>query len=395
MSGGGYIGGWLAAWAKRQNSLGEVQKRLATNRVHQIDDKEPPPIRFLRVFSNYLTAKIGILSVDTWSMIAIYLRNMLLNQVIVLGMVTTALLLPRMAVRFADWAHTYSSNDWRAFGNILIPLALLLLAFVVIANNMAYLDNRGEWGTRQLTRPGWVLTLAAVPLFFDAIVGGVWLVGAPRLAPSIPMAVGVGAAIYAGIWIAAMFIGWFYEKFLGKLIQNFVRNVAVFLGRPDVVPLGPDDTAVKPRTVSGAEYAFTLFGAAGAGAVGGWLYALLAEVTSSWHIGAGLTFAGPLVLGIFILTGILHIGLMGVAFSDRRRDWWGRLGGWLLLWGLVWTVVFWIALCFPDFMHSNQYVKHAWSTLAAKCLTPTWILTTAASVLAGKSTASGKPGTQT
>lgn len=51
VSGGGYIGGWLAAWTKRLESFGEVQKRLATNRVHQIDDKEPPPIRFLRVLA--------------------------------------------------------------------------------------------------------------------------------------------------------------------------------------------------------------------------------------------------------------------------------------------------------------------------------------------------------
>lgn len=85
VSGGGYIGGWLAAWTKRLNSFGEVQKRLSTNRVQQEDDREPAPIRFLRVFSNYLTPKLGIFSGDTWAAAAIILRNILLNQAVLLA----------------------------------------------------------------------------------------------------------------------------------------------------------------------------------------------------------------------------------------------------------------------------------------------------------------------
>jgi patatin-like phospholipase len=66
VSGGGYIGGWLAAWTKRLGSFAEVQKRLAAKRVHQAEDREPEQIRFLRVFSNYLTPKVGPFSADTW-----------------------------------------------------------------------------------------------------------------------------------------------------------------------------------------------------------------------------------------------------------------------------------------------------------------------------------------
>lgn len=45
VSGGGYIGGWLTAWIYRLREHGgfwKVQKRLATNRVHQEDDNKPP-----------------------------------------------------------------------------------------------------------------------------------------------------------------------------------------------------------------------------------------------------------------------------------------------------------------------------------------------------------------
>src|SRR5712671_2925552 len=69
VSGGGYIGSWLSAWIKNKNNpkgMEEVVKELN----HPPDstlDPEPPPIRHLRKFSNYLTPKIGLLSVDFWT----------------------------------------------------------------------------------------------------------------------------------------------------------------------------------------------------------------------------------------------------------------------------------------------------------------------------------------
>src|ERR1035438_6881339 len=100
VSGGGYIGGWLAAWTKRRGSFAQVQNRLATNRVHQEDDNEPREIRFLRVFSNYLTPKMGLVSGDTLAAAGIVLRNVLLNQLVLLTVLAALLLLPRAALRW-------------------------------------------------------------------------------------------------------------------------------------------------------------------------------------------------------------------------------------------------------------------------------------------------------
>jgi len=113
VSGGGYLGAWLAAWTKRaKKGFAEVQNRLATNRVLQPNDKEPPEIRFLRVFSNYLTPSVGVFSGDTWTMVAIYLRNTLLNLVIVLAMVAGLLTVPRWAVRTAVWVSMAPGGGW-------------------------------------------------------------------------------------------------------------------------------------------------------------------------------------------------------------------------------------------------------------------------------------------
>jgi hypothetical protein len=389
VSGGGYIGGWLAAWSKRLKSFAEVQKRLATNRVHQEEDKEPTPIRFLRMFSNYLTPKLGIFSGDTWAMVGIYLRNMLLNQVALLAVVAAVLLMPRVAERVGWWVGTRGGKgwDWIALAGGL----LLLLAFVTITNNMEYLDSRGERAVRQLTKPGWILALVGVPLFLDAVLGGLRLkFHAP---PSMWNAAGAGAVSYGMVWIIARALAWIYGKWLGPVAKSLTRKVATAWGAEQ--PVAAASPKLEPRKTSLNEYVITVAGAVAAGALAGWLYALLAQQSLRWTVKGALTVDAPLVLGILLLTGILHIGLMGVAFSDRRREWWGRLGGLLLWWGLVWIVIFWVALYFPDFIRNDKVVKAAEKAIAAKYLTATWIATTVGGVLAGKSSASGKAGTQT
>ena len=39
---------------------------------------------------------------------------------------------------------------------------------------------------------------------------------------------------------------------------------------------------------------------------------------------------------VFILTAVLHIGLMGRNFDEANREWWSRLGGWLMIYGFSW-----------------------------------------------------------
>jgi hypothetical protein len=97
VSGGGYIGSWLAAWVKREKSLINVEKQLHPGRktqseadrgapakddskavvlpLRQVVDEEPEPIHHLRAYSRYLTPKAGAFSMDTWTLIAIYLRS--------------------------------------------------------------------------------------------------------------------------------------------------------------------------------------------------------------------------------------------------------------------------------------------------------------------------------
>ena len=423
VSGGGYIGGWLTAWTKRQagfkgvqesmarglTSFGCTQTELEPNRVHQEDDKEPTPIRFLRVFSNYLTPKLGLFGGDTWAMVAVYLRNLLLNLAIVLAMVTTLLLVPRVV---QTWATIAQRTDRISHILIAVVVALLLTAFAMILANMVYLDSRDKSRVPKWTSQGLILLVVSVPLFLAAVLTALWLAIRPEELKTVSLGklVGIGASLYGGIWFIESILTLTYHKRIGGLSSKSAPQVANL--RPakelDSKPVGTKLTAKWPATRSSEilrQAATLLIGvvaAIAAGALAGWLYGLLAVVKwgqmqkpLTWDVPKALTLGVPTILGIFLLAGVLQIGLMGTTFEDWKREWWGRLGGWLLLFGTVWLVTFWTALYFPGFITKDAIVKKTWGWIAATYLTPAWILTTAASVLAGKSIASGKPGAQT
>ena len=119
VSGGGYIHGWLAGWLRRE--AGRRQKHLAKDSLawraaaqqalQQVQEQmapipgpgdpgEPPrvfashEIRWLRRFSNYLTPEKGLLTLDTWTAIAIWIRNTFLNQLVLICAMLCLLLLP-------------------------------------------------------------------------------------------------------------------------------------------------------------------------------------------------------------------------------------------------------------------------------------------------------------
>src|SRR6187200_1330921 len=79
VSGGGYIGSWLSAWINREGAYRNIRDRLGRR---QMPDDEAVSIKRIRENSNFLTPKIGALSADTWAALAILIRNLLLNWLI-------------------------------------------------------------------------------------------------------------------------------------------------------------------------------------------------------------------------------------------------------------------------------------------------------------------------
>jgi hypothetical protein len=83
VSGGGYIGSWLTAWIRRDpQGLNGVCAQLVQQ--NNTSAPEPEQISWLRNYSSYMSPRLGLLSADSWTLIGIYLRNLMLNWLVLL-----------------------------------------------------------------------------------------------------------------------------------------------------------------------------------------------------------------------------------------------------------------------------------------------------------------------
>ena len=133
VSGGGYIGGWLLAWMKRRG-VKDVRAALRPEWGRQPGNSEAQEIRFLRRFSNYLTPKLGWLGADMWTVIAIYVRNLVLNFIMLGSALAVVLLLPR-------WIVIGSVAGWKGTPGWVLAVGAagcLLVATYAIARSMRY-----------------------------------------------------------------------------------------------------------------------------------------------------------------------------------------------------------------------------------------------------------------
>lgn len=147
VSGGGYIGAWLIAWIKRRG-MKDVAQALRPEWATQPGHSEPGEIHFLRQFSNYLTPKLGWLGADMWTVIATYLRNLLLNLTVLIAAMALVLIAPRItAITFRWlWGH---GNYW-----VWVAPAVLcvVVAMVAITRSLAFFRRKNsDWRTWEQT----------------------------------------------------------------------------------------------------------------------------------------------------------------------------------------------------------------------------------------------------
>jgi hypothetical protein len=96
VSGGGYIHQWLASWILNEpGRFSAVQQKLIPIPGTRSAARAPEQIAWLRRYSNYLTPQRGLLSADTWTMIATWFRNTFLNQIILFSFFAVCILLVR------------------------------------------------------------------------------------------------------------------------------------------------------------------------------------------------------------------------------------------------------------------------------------------------------------
>jgi len=125
VSGGGYIGSWLSAWIAR-SGFPAVWSKLVGRRDHP--DEEPGEISWLRAYSNYLTPKLGLFSADTWAAAALYVRNLILNWLVILPALCLLLFAIKLGTVGAFWLSDPEQDGWLA---ALAVLGTLLMIWVL------------------------------------------------------------------------------------------------------------------------------------------------------------------------------------------------------------------------------------------------------------------------
>ncbi|MCG8460694.1 MAG: hypothetical protein MI919_30800, partial [Holophagales bacterium] len=156
-SGGSYIGSWLLAWIRR-DGLRKVEQELTHAADNAARDRNPEAsqISFLRRFSNYLTPKIGAFSADTWTMVATYLRNFLLNLIILVMALGAILSLVRLLLVASGGLK--SNEPWHL---LLGALLVLAVGVAFLGRNQFLILQEGDEPARQFP---WFTSQSAVQL---------------------------------------------------------------------------------------------------------------------------------------------------------------------------------------------------------------------------------------
>src|SRR5690606_26612602 len=147
VSGGGYIAGWLKAWMAREGTrpvIQALQPSAARPRAEGESEAEPDrtapsangrgprinplapepnPLDALREYSNYLTPRLGISSLDTWAAAAIIVRNLLLNWSIILpALMAVVMLMQGMLVLTESPMPSEQTRSWLLGSSIVFAL---------------------------------------------------------------------------------------------------------------------------------------------------------------------------------------------------------------------------------------------------------------------------------
>ena len=386
VSGGGYIGSWLHGFIKHHcdSDMTEATCRLSPTRKPVEGPSMEDPIAFLRKYSNYLAPSPGLFSADTWVIAAIWLRNVLLNQLILLPALAIPMLVASLAV-FGQIKVTEFTNAGWVSDTFHISAALLAAAGLVVAACGAALNLRPivrrtlpeepskggplpkakDWFeagvNKGLRRP---LARLVVPLLFivAAILGcadlGRGSVSVRALAD--PFGFGLGV-------IAAFAVPYFVLGSGG----GFIKYFRAMHGRTN-------------RSTARACLYLVLMSLA-ASALSFWLLHEVLALSREWAPWNRVAFV-PVMVCLAVHAGVvLLVGLMGADYPDGAREWVARIGTGLTLVSAAWLALFAIAIWGP-WAVAWSLAHYGMTTLTALA---GWVATTAFGVKAGRSASSG------
>ena len=426
VSGGGYIGSWLSAWIRREaNAAGDssstmvdIQRRLSPIRSPNPMDERVRPIRFLREYSNYLTPRSGFFSADSWTMIGIYVRNALLNQVIIVTLFGAALIVPRLIFGLTRFGRI----------DIWLPWSLWVLGALVLIVNLIRLrppqlmsaqantrapkldDPIYRWLFR-LARP-WVVQVGVVLPWMLAAAMAATYFSYPATSPpggfaasETFLSVAAGTVVTASL-LVILVLGrvdrcWARPKSVPKVMTPWRRRVEKWSRRAKglIAPIYNRVTSEKTRAELahiGSDFAqawhatwVILLAVSVSGVVAAsltWVVVRTLSILSAmdsdarqWHAIA-LGTAG--LLSVLSLSIVVMLGMLGEKFPDEHREWWSKFRTFVHVWAIGWVAAFIAAVYVPWGFH--WLMDRAYSAQISASAVVAWLASTLFGVLTGR-----------
>jgi len=385
VSGGGYIGCHFSKWLQRLGGdIGAMEEQLTPGSRQKAEKAEPKEIRFLRQYSNYLTPKTGFFSVDTWSILATYVRNTALNMAILVALLGALMLLPRLLLLAFG---TRPVPDAFAQACAVVAVAAFVGAVFFIALSISAIPDPSRSRRIYAQSQASVIACIVLPLLLAALCGGyaVWQYRVPIGAlwthrAQTPAVVSAWTVVPGLAFFACWAAGWSTAQWKNRRLAGAAA-----------APL--DARLIRRILKQGIGHLLCAVIALGVGtllllksvSVLAAASALLAPVElrrAPTHV---LVFGLPFMLCIFGLSMILSVGLVGRMYGENSREWWSRQGAWTSICALSWLALTATSLYAPALV--TYAVDNAWGGAMALA---GWAGATVSGVLLGRSPATDR-----
>jgi Patatin-like phospholipase len=341
VSGGGYIGSWLSAW-RSYNDFPKVVKGL-TRRADP--DVEPPEISWLRAYSNYLTPRVGVASADSWTAVAIYARNLLLNWLVIVPVLCLALFFLKFVAATSVWAARGQGDEWLIIAVGAIGALSLIIAQAFTTRHrpvrrepepklllgqepVASPNNIGQSAFVWHDLKWSVLSAIAVTLVLCSRPGVAWVKDRGPYTALIILAI-VGALLFAVGWIAGWPVRRSLKDFALWMASGLVFGALVGLGACLFILLRP-------------------------------YMELPTERPSDFTLSLPIIFGIPWVLMSLLAAEMIFVGLVSYeSDSDSDREWLGRAAGFVTAAGIGWAVTAFLSVGVGNLvMHGDDLWPH-------------------------------------
>jgi len=329
VSGGGYIGSWLSAWIHRdpQGPQG-VYNKLKGDKPATTLEPEAEPIRHLRDYSNYLSPQMGLLSADTWTLVATIFRNLILNWTVFIPLLAAALIVPRIYVSIVHliWFAGNNESGWLT----VFIIGAFLAGVIAVVYMGIFRPTLNKYQSPRLRRWAgqrgflWLCLLPSVGLAFLLTIYWAWLREpeteiSQQLSPIFGLHVaypwpfllfGLMVYLVAGIIVTIWLRRFRLREFAVALAVGLGGGALLWFAATQVFPL--DDKAADIN-----------------------LYACLAL---------------PLILGLFLVAVTFFVGVASGFTEDEDREWLARYGAWMLIAMVAWSAVGFIVIYGPGLL---------------------------------------------